>query len=316
MKVVNYNKDTKVSGLFPEIKKLGFCSPNAEMTPFVWNGRLMRLELCWGRNGNDYVIETTHSLIRDVKTGEVISRTAYGMCFTSGYLEGDTFYILATVGNGPRLSGDTIWIYSTKDLVNWEQRELFRREGWEFFNTSLTKGEDGYTLLLEVGSSPEDDPGIPFTAYFVRSTDMIDWKMLPFETAFPKDMYCGAPYMRFHNEYYYIFLLLKLPFRRYAHYIFRTKDFYEIEVGLHNPLLIPSNEDRLISENGKRVYHPEHEDLLRHGLCCNNCDIDMCEWQRKTYINYLTGNQLGTAGYMCEALCDMPIGEFLEGYFN
>lgn len=129
MKVVNYNENTKISGYFPEIKKLGFCSPNAEMTPFVWKGRLMRLELCWGRNGNDYVIETTHSLIRDVQTGEVISRTAYGMCFTSGYLEGDTFYVLATVGKGKKLCGNTIKLYYTNDLVNWKERELFHREG-------------------------------------------------------------------------------------------------------------------------------------------------------------------------------------------
>ncbi len=316
MNYINYDRDTKVSGTFPEIKKLGFCSPNCEMTPFVWGGRLMRLELCWGREGNEYVIETTHSLIRDVETGEVVSRTAYGMCFTSGYLEGDTFYVLATVGSGPKLCGDTIKLYSTKDLVNWEERILFHREGWEFFNTSLAKGDDGYVLLLEVGGSPEDDPGKTFTAYFAKSTDMINWEMLPFDTAFPKEMYCGAPYMRYHNNYYYIFLLLPLPFRRFAHYIFRTKDFNDIEVGLHNPILLHSNEDRLISENGKKLYLPEHEDRLYHGLCCNNCDIDMCEWQGKTYINYLTGNQLGTAGYMCEAVADMPIGEFLEGYFK
>ena len=200
--------------------------------------------------------------------------------------------------------------------MNWEDRVLLQREGWEFFNTSLVKSEDGYTLLLEVASTPEDDVGVPFTAYFARSADMVEWHMMPFDTAFPKDQYIGAPYMRYHNGYYYIFLLLRLPFRRFAHYIFRTKDFTEIEVGLHNPILIPSNEDRLISEHGKLLFRPWDKERLLHGLCCNNCDIDMCEWQGKTYINYCTGNQLGTAGYMCEAVCDMPIGDFLEGYFK
>ncbi len=311
MKIINYDKNTKVGGKFPEIKKLGFCSPNAEMTPFVWKGRLMRLELCWGGGS----AKAVHSLVRDVETGEVISRTAYGMCYTSGYLEGDTFYVLGTVGHEPSFSGDTIRIFSTKDLVNWDEREFFHRKGWEFFNTSLAKGDDGHTLL-EVGSSPEDDVGVPFTAYFAKFTDMINWQMMPFDTAFPKDQYIGAPYMRFHNGYYYILLLLRLPFRRFAHYIFRTKDFSELEVGLHNPILMPSNEDRQLSENGKLVYDPAYEDRLLHGLCCNNCDIDMCEWQGKTYINYCTGNQLGTAGYMCEAACNMPIGDFLEGYFK
>ena len=312
MNIKNYDRNTKISGTFPEIKKRGFCSPNAEMTPFVWNGRLMRLELCWA-GGN---VESVHSLIRDVESGEVISRAAYGMCYTSGYLEGDTFYILGTVGREPAYSGDTIRLFSTKDLVNWEERELFHCEGWEFFNTSLAKGDDGYTLLLEVGKSPEDDVGVPFTAYFAKSANMIDWQMIPFDSAFPKDQYCGAPYMRFCNGYYYIFLLLRLPFRRFAHYVFRTKDFTELEVGLHNPILLPSNEDRLICENGKLTYSSEYEDRLLHGMACNLCDIDMCEWQGKTYINYCSSNQLGTAGYMCEAVCDMPLGDFLEGYFK
>lgn len=316
MKIVNYDKTTKVSGAFPEIKKLGFCSPNAEMTPFVWQGRLMRLEICWGTEEYGGSTSGIHSLIRDVESGDVVSRTAYGMCYTSGYLEGDVFYVLGTLGKEPEFFGDTIKLFSTKDLINWEERILFSREGWEFFNTSLAKGDDGYTLLLEVGRSPEDDVGVPFTFYFAKSSDMVNWQMMPFECAFPKDMYSGAPYMRFYNGYYYIFALLRLPYRRFAHYIFRTKDFFDIEVGLHNPIFIPSNDDRKISENGKRVYLPEHEDRLLHGFCCNNCDIDMCEWQGKTYINYCTGNQLGTAGYMCEAICDMPIGEFLEGFFK
>lgn len=42
---INYDATTVMRGNYPKITKLGACSPYGEMTPFVWKGRLMRLEL-------------------------------------------------------------------------------------------------------------------------------------------------------------------------------------------------------------------------------------------------------------------------------
>ena len=81
MKEINYNAESEMHGDYPKIKKLGACSPYGEMTPFVWRGRLMRLELCdpeRGVNTSDSHFGSVHALIRDVETGEVVSRTAYG----------------------------------------------------------------------------------------------------------------------------------------------------------------------------------------------------------------------------------------------
>ena len=86
-----------------------------------------------------------------------------------------------------------------------------------------------------------------------------------------------------------------------------------MEVGYHNPVLMPSNEDKIISPNAAPEIDTEK---IRANFNINNCDIDMCEWQGKTYINYLTGNQFGTSGGMCEAIYDGPIAEFLEGFFK
>ncbi len=47
----HYDSATKMLGGFPKIKKLGAVSPNGESTPFVWNNRLMRLELDDVTNG-------------------------------------------------------------------------------------------------------------------------------------------------------------------------------------------------------------------------------------------------------------------------
>lgn len=45
MKEILYDENTKMINGYPEIKKLGICSPYGEETPFVKNGRLYCLEL-------------------------------------------------------------------------------------------------------------------------------------------------------------------------------------------------------------------------------------------------------------------------------
>ena len=74
MKEINYTAESEMHGEYPRIKKLGACSPYGEMTPFVWKGRLMRLELCDTARGTA-VFSTKDdicAIIRDVETFRVI----------------------------------------------------------------------------------------------------------------------------------------------------------------------------------------------------------------------------------------------------
>ena len=142
---------------------------------------------------------------------------------------------------------------------------------------------------------------------------MKTWEMMPFNTAYPKHRYCGGPCLKFHNGYFYLFLVTLLPLNRYTNYLFRTKDFKKWEVGFYNPILMPSNEDKILSQ--RAVEKEKYEPLMRDAFNINNSDIDFCEWQGKTYINYVMGNQKGTY-YMCEAEYDGTPGEFLESYFR
>jgi len=66
MSETHYNSTTKMLNGFPKIKKLGAVSPNGESTPFVWNNRLMRLELDDATNGVDSHYKTS-AVIRDRK---------------------------------------------------------------------------------------------------------------------------------------------------------------------------------------------------------------------------------------------------------
>ena len=111
MAEIIYNADTIMKNGYPKIQKLGACSPNGEMTPFVWNGRLMRVELADPSRGTDGNA-VLGAGIRDVETGEFLSYFAKDSYFHSAYLEGDTLYV-----TGVDLKRrDTIRLYESKDL--------------------------------------------------------------------------------------------------------------------------------------------------------------------------------------------------------
>ena len=47
-----------------------------------------------------------------------------------------------------------------------------------------------------------------------------------------------------------------------------------------------------------------------------NCsDVDLCEYQGKTHIFYGNGDQM-TYSFLCEAVYDGPLDEFLEAFFR
>ena len=293
---------------FPKVTKLGAVSPYGECSPFVFNGRVYRLELVDPSHGLD-PSHPNHSIIRDRETGEIVSRLAEGCSFPSLYQEGDTVYVIATKSLPGRNAGDRYRIYESRDLVHWTARELISRPGWLFFNSALTKGPDGYVLCMET-----DKLGVPFTCIFATSPDLVHWTFMDDAKAYPMDRYCGGPWMRYSRGYYYLILVTQLPGARYTNYVCRTKDFDTWELGYYNPLLMPDEDDRKISPYMYDI-PPELMAKIRTGFICNNSDVDMCDWNGKTLITYLVGDQIAF-GYMAEAEYDGCVDDFLEAYFS
>jgi alpha-L-fucosidase len=314
MTEINYDINSKMSAGFPKIKKLGAVSPYGEMTPFVFQGRLMRLELVDMPRGLDPYDEGICAVIRDVETGKIVSSFGHGCYYFSGFLDGDVFYVLGTKSKLPKYCGDTIVLFESRDLKTWQSRELLKNTGWEYYNTSLCKGDDGYVLTLEAGAPTEFVGSHPFTCFFATSKDLKTWEFMDYGKGYPKDRYIGGPYMRFWKGYYYLFVVTELPCLRYTNYLYRTKDFDTWEVGFYNPFLMPSQEDRLISPRAADLTK-DLLDKIEHGFISNNSDVDMCEWQGKTYINYAVGDQRGFY-YMAEAEYDGTVGELLENFFK
>jgi len=317
---LNYDRDTKMYSGEPEIKKLGACSPGHEMTPFVWNGKLMRLELAEPDVSFEVGVANSHFVIRDIAEGKIISSFGEGGYYCSGYLEGDTFYVFADIttpgynGNLVTRSGDKIKLYSSKDLVNWDEKIVIDRPGWRMYNTACTKGPDGYILVTEI-SHPNDLAGDkPFTCVFNRS-DTVDgeYTLMDAKPPYPMDRYCGGPWIKYVDGYYYLICVTELPCERYTNYLTRSKDLVNWEVGKYNPLFMPSAEDRMLSPNASG-FTPEQIESLKTFFNCNNSDVDLVDYNGQVYFNYIAGNQHGY-GHECEAVCDGTVADFLKNFF-
>lgn len=313
--IVNYGPNVTVNDP-PVIRKLGVVCEVGEMTPIVFKNQLCLIH-------TKRVDNVFRGVLSVVDTLEDISIFGIGREFFSAYCENDTIYAFGTKrdGNGP----DEIHMFVSTDGINWEEHCLFSRPGLCFFNTSVCKGPDGYIMALEVATDNEElrwepeyydnEPlvGHPFTEFFLKSDDLYHWEWMPDNLAYGKDRYLACPAIRWSEGYYYLICLEELPHRRFAPYISRTTDFTTWEIGYHNPVLMYSIEDHFPKPGVKfsedRIKH------FRNYLNINDCDVDLCEFEGKTYLFYMTGDQLGQ-GCTCEAVYDGPINEFFKAFFQ
>lgn len=316
---VYYDADTIMKNCYPKIEKLGACSPNGEMTPFVWKGRLYRLELVDPSKG--WRVDEAKAGIRDVETGKFLSFLAEDSYFHSACVDGDVVYVTGV----DKVRRDTIRLYESRDLKTWKSRDLLTNPGWIYFNSQLVHAENEWTIILESGAGvyphlAEDEAPRKYvgkngwTMFFAKSPDMKNWRFLDYEKPFSLDEHTGGPALKYSDGWYYLLGDCKIPRYVYTSYMYRTRDFETWYVGYYNPIIMPSDEDRKISPNYKDITEEERE-RLKTAFNVNNTDLDICEWQGKTYINYLCGNQLGNY-WMCEAVCDMPLADFFKSYFE
>ncbi len=308
---IRYNATTARKNCYPKMKKLGVCSPYGEMTPFVWQGKLMRLELRDVRKGLSHSNNDPKpdAIIRDCESGNILASLADDSYFHSAYIEGDTAYVLGV----DMVKRDTIRIYSSKDLIHWDNRELFTNPGWRYYNTALTKGPDGYVLMIEFDQPKEYAGAYPFTFTFATSPDMKEWTHLDPKLAYPLDRYAGGPWLRYSDGFYYAIMVTMLPGRIFTNYLVRSKDLKNWQTAYYNPMQMPSEEDHILSPRAADIT-PEFFEEVQNCFNINNSDIDMCDYNGKVYINYTCGNQLGMY-YMCEAEVEGTVAEYLASFF-
>lgn len=314
MKEINYTYDMRM-GDAPVIRKLGVTGMFGETTPFVWEGKLKWLHTVSKGDPHTYVF-TSGFYIEDDETGESTEPVYPGLHFYSCYVENGVLYVFGTNEHeGRRWGGDTVTMLWSTDLIHYERKDAVHRPGWEYFNTSVCKGRNGkYIMAIEAGK-PQELVGRAFTIFFAESDDLMNWTCMDDALHYSDARYTACPALRYvaEDDYYYMVCLEELPMQRYAPYIYRTHDFDTWEIGIHNPVLWISPEDRIPAPGAHLT--PEEEELARTYVNINDCDVDFCEFGGKTYISYLTGDQL-SIGFHCKAVYDGPMIEFLQSFFT
>lgn len=324
-------KDSKMIKGFPKFERLGVVSANEEPTPFVFKGKLYCMEnfdntiyagsckaeltrLLIEKYGN-----RSCAFIRDLETNEIICAVGEGAYFYSLYTdEKEKVYIFGTVTNGGNgwFGGDSVVIYESEDLINWTKRDFFTKKGWLMFNTSVTKDEDGYMLLVELQKPVEIVGPYHFTYMFGKTKDFKTVEWIEESLAYPQDRYAGGPKMHYVNGYYYVLQVTELPGPVYCTYLTRTKDFVNWQFGKYNPFMLVHPDDIKLAESHAPEMLPELMERIPYGFYISHSDIDFCEYNGKVIIDYAIGNQQGVWSYNCRAIYHGTLQEMLENFFE
>ncbi len=274
-----------------------------ETSPIVFKNKVFRYEYVrpcyWDNHTGD-----SYSRFIDIKTGEATTSFAKGYHLGSAFVDNNTVYV--TVVN--IWDGEEIHIFSSTDMKNWEHWMAFQLPGYGIFNTSMTKANDKYVLMFEIGK-PESEAGKRFTARFATSSDLKNWEILPSKYNYAKDRYTAPHCLRYLDGWYYDFYLEAHD--GYEARVVRSKDLEHWETSPLNPVLKASDEDKQIINSN---LSEELRQRIKVAENRNNSDIDFCEYKGKLVINYSWGNQRGEE-FLAEASYDGTMKQFLKGWF-
>lgn len=314
------------SGPAPVIRKLGAIKRGMEQTPVIFKGQPVIIESMLP----DEICDRQYIVARNLETGEISAPFGLNYHFASAFTENGKMYVFAistrddrplTMYQGdesqwhdPR-GGHQVRMFSSTDLKNWTEKDIISCPDRRLWNTSVCKGDGVYMMAIEVcGEEGYDIPqiGVGFTSFFAKSTDLENWEMLPDDYSYTASRYNACPALRYCDGYYYMICLEALPCVRYAPYIYRTRNFFDWEVGIHNPMMMWGDEDRIPKEGCS--FSDEDLALLKTGISINCSDLDLFEYEGRTHIYYANGDQM-TYSFLCEAVYDGPLPQFLRSFF-
>ncbi len=295
------------------IKKGTIARETVETTPVVWNNRLLRFgwKRIHHREENVVVAVTGCYQFVDMETNEEITTFANNHSFGAAYTENGKMYVIGTAGG---FGSNTLKLFVSDDLQNWEEHIIFSAPAWIIYNVSICKGKDDYILAIEISHPVSIAGEHPYTIVFAHSKDLYHWELMDTERyIYRKDRYAACPAIRYVGGYYYMIYLESFVGYNSVPYIVRSMDLLKWDLAPMNPVMFYSDDDRIIE-------HPEffnEEELfdIKNSLNTNNSDVDLCDWQGKTIILYSWGNQLGHE-FLAWAEYNGSMQEFLESFFE
>lgn len=262
-----------------------------ENTPFVFGDRPL-LALNYrddAKHNADGYKASMYLFVRDLCTGQEVARFGEGHSFVSAFVNGPEVNVFASEGSD-RDWFQSIYRFSSTDLKTWKRELAVPREGREhLFNCSVCRDDQGFLMAYE------SNLPVQFCFKFARSRDLARWEKLPglvFAGEEGKE-YSACPVIRYFAPYYYvIYLHAAVPGHNgWVSFLTRSKDLAAWELSPMNPILGAGP-----------------------GEGINNSDVDLFEWEGRTWLYYATGDQ-ATWGSVRVAMYDGPMKQFYESCF-
>ncbi len=275
----------------PQLTKLPLALGQAmENTPVIWKSRpvLVLNHRDDTKNKTDDYTRSMYLYIRDLATGQEVARFGEGHSFANAFVNGSELNVFASEGTN-RDWFQSLYRFWSTDLTNWSRELAIPQSGGEhLFNASVCRDREGYVMAYE------SDKPVQFCFKFARSADLSRWRKLEglvFTGA--NREYSACPVLRYVAPYYYvIYLHAATPGHPgWISYLARSRDLETWELSPYNPIL----------EAGP-------------GEGINNSDVDLFEWEGKTYLYYATGDQ-ASWGAVRVAQYAGPMNEFYPAHF-
>lgn len=279
----------------PKLTKLPFAFSDVgrtpmENTPVIFHSRLLLVSNN-RPEGADAKGKDAYLYIDDLQTGKEVARFGQGHSFVSAYMKEDELNVFALefTDFGRVINSSGIDRIVTSDLKTWKTEKVILPEGDEhLFNSSVCRDEKGYLMAYE------SDKPVQFCFKFAHSSDLSKWEKISGLTfTGEKHEYSACPIIRYIKPYYYV-IYLHAPIEGHngwISYMARSKNLTDWELSPFNPILEAE------AGEGK-----------------NNSDVDLLEYQGKTYLYYATGDQ-ETWGTVRVAMYDGSEKAFFEGHF-
>ncbi len=293
----------------PLVKKGTIKPIMGETTPFVFKGRLYRLEN-WQKFmeipratcGERYLEDVVR--IWDVESDRLVSVALTGHSFGMAFVWEDRVYVYSAAhpANSQWRTVTEITLTTSDDLLAWTPPEVVLRAepGEHLFNVAVCRGRNRFILLYETN----DKRWQPFTFKYCESTDLRHWTQIP-DAIYGRDKYVGGPALYYGGGRYYTLYLQDLG-GKWETRITRSSDLLHWEdAPLDRPFL---------TFDPDRPFEYWHQGALRNVREINASDAELCEWQGKTLV-YFNGGDQQSAGDLQLAEFDGPPRQLLEAFF-
>ena len=293
----------------PLVKKGTIKPIMGETTPFVFQGRLYRLEnwqkfmeIPGATCGNRYMEDAVR--IWDVVADQLVSVVLTGHSFGFAFVWENRVYVYAAAhpANRPWRTVTEITLTTSDDLVTWTAPEVVLRAelGEHLFNVAVCRSADRFIMLYET----DDRHWQPFTFKYCESTNLRHWKLIP-DAIYGREKYVGGPALYYEGGRYYTLYLQDLG-GKWETRVTRSSDLTHWEDAPGDRPFLTFDENR-----SHLYWHQGEQHRVRE---INASDAELCEWQGKTLV-YFNGGDQQSAG-------DLQLAEFagtsrqlLESFF-